>query len=309
MIPYAVDASFDRRPVANWLIFGGLVLVFAIQLKVTGQLRVTAEQVKSFALYGWGIGLLSHNWLHANVIQLVANLLFLWPFGNALCAKIGSKQYLGVYLGLCLLGGIIHLLLGALLAIYGVEVSPAFGPAVAINGIVGMYLVFFPENTISCFFLVPHPVTFDIAGYFFIAVWFIVDILVVLFHVPSVTYLAHIMGFGAGIGLAVLMLKKKWVVMEKDEKSLLDVLKRAEQEVPAEEEGKSKDTGAAEKVPEKPSVEKAAPERAVMEAEEPKDEFIRFYCQCGKKIKVPKEHAGAMGLCPRCKRQVKVPER
>ncbi len=306
MIPYAVDASFDRRPVANWLIFGGLVLVFAIQLKVTGQLRVTAEQIEPFALYDWEIiGLVSHNWLHANIIQLIANLLFLWPFGNAVCAKIGSKQYLGIYLGLCLLGGIIHLLTGLLFG-----ANPAFGPAVAINCIVGMYLVFFPENSISCFFLVPHPVTFDIAGYFFIAVWLIVDILVTLFHVPSVTYLAHILGFGSGVGLAVLMLKKKWVVMEKNEKSLLDVLKRAEKEVPAEEgEGKSRDTGTAEKAPEKPGTEKAAPEKAVIEAETPKDNFIRFYCQCGKKIRVPKEHAGAMGSCPRCKRQVKVPER
>lgn len=306
MIPYAVDASFERRPVANWVIFGALALVFAIQLKVTGQLRVTAEQMEPFALSGWGIvGLLSHNWLHANIIQVVVNLLFLWPFGNAVCAKIGNKQYLGVYLGLCLLGGIIHMLLGALLAVYGVEVSPAFGPAVAINGVVGMYLVFFPENTISCFFLVPHPVTFDIAGYFFIVVWLIADILVVSFNVPSVTYLAHILGFGGGVGLAVLMLKKKWVVMEKNEKSLLDVLRKKE-----EVEEESKEPAPAEKAPKSPDKEEIAPPKtAPAEAETPNDKFIRFYCQCGKRIKVPKEHAGAMGLCPRCKRQVKVPER
>ena len=335
MIPYAVDASFDRRPVVNWMIVVGIILVFILQVMTseeqaskrptfTGRLnelklyeeRTSAEQVVEdevvtgpmarFALDGWGpLGLFGHNWLHANVIHLIANLLFLWAFGNAVCARIGNKPYLGVYLGFCLLGGIIHLLVGLL-----VDVGPAFGAGVALSGIVGMYLVFFPENTISCFFLVPHPVTFDIAGCFFIVVWLIVDILVALFHVPSVTYPAHVLGFGGGVGLAVLMLKKKWVVMEKDEKSLLGVLKRAEQEVPTEEEGESKDTRAAEKAPEKPSTtEKAAPEKAVMEAKMPKDEFIRFYCQCGKRIKVPKEHAGAMGLCPRCKRQVKVPER
>ena len=299
MIPYAVDASFDRRPVVNWVIFGGLALVFAIQLKVTGQLRVTAEQMEPFALHGWGIGLLSHNWLHANILQLVANLLFLWPFGNAVCAKIGNKPYIGVYLGLCLVGGIIHLLVGLLFGS-----TAAFGPAVAINCIVGMYLVFFPENTISCLFLVPHPVTFDIAGYFFIVVWFIVDIFVVLFHVPSVTYVAHIMGFGAGFGLAVLMLKKKWVVMDKDDKSLLDVLRKKEE---AEEEGK--EPVPAEKAPKSPDEEEIAPPKtAPAEAETPTDDFIRFYCQCGKRIKVPKELAGSMGLCPRCKRQVKVPK-
>jgi len=330
VIPYAVDASFDRRPVVNWMIVVGIILVFILQVMtseeqvskrptLTGRLndlklygeRTSAEQVVEdevvtgpmarFALDGWGpLGLFGHNWLHANVLQLIANLLFLWAFGNAVCAKIGNKEYLGVYLGLCLVGGIIHLLVGLLFGS-----TPAFGPAVAINCIVGMYLVFFPENTISCFFLVPHPVTFDIAGYFFIVVWLIADILVVSFNVPSVTYLAHIMGFGGGVGLAVLMLKKKWVVMEKDEKSLLDVLRKKE-----EVEEESEEPAPAEKAPKSPDKEEIAPPKtAPAEKEIPTDEFIRFYCQCGKKIKVPKEHAGAMGSCPRCKRQVKVPER
>ena len=302
MIPYAVDASFDRRPVVNWLVFVGLILAFVVQFKVTNQLKVTAEQVRPFALDGWGItGLLGHNWLHANIVHLIFNLLFLWPFGNAVCSKIGNKAYLGVYLGLGLLGAIIHLLVGLLF-----DVGAGFGASVAINGIVGMYIVFFPENTISCFFLVPRPITFDISGVVIVLLWFIVDILVVLFRVPGVTYIAHIVGFGAGFGLAVLMLKKKWVLMEKDEKSLLQMLGWEKKEV---EEEESKAAEVIEKEPERPDREKAVPERAVMEAEETRDEFIRFGCECGKRIKVRIEHAGETGRCPRCGRQVKVPER
>ena len=306
MIPYAIDTSFDRRPVANWLIFAGLILVFFVQFKMTGQLKVTAEQMEPFVLDHWGIvGLFGHSWLHSNIVRLVLNLLFLWPFGNAVCAKIGNKAYPAVYLGLGLLGGIIHLLFSD---------EPAFNASVAISCIVGMYLVFFPENTISCLFLVPHPVTFSISSYWIILSWFVVDILVVLFRVPGVVYFAHIVGFGTGFGLAILMLKKKWVVMERGERSLLQILgwgkKEEEEEEKEKEEGEeSKESKAVEKAEERPDREKAGPERAVMEAEKPEDEFIRFSCECGKRIKVRREHAGEMGRCPRCKRLVKVPER
>ena len=306
MIPYRVDTPFERRPVINWLVFAGLLLAFFVQFKVTGQLKVTAEQMGPFVLDGWGIiGLFGHSWLHANIVHLIFNLLFLWPFGNAVCSKIGNKAYPAVYLVLGLLGGIIHLLVRLLF-----EGGSAFGASVAISGIVGMYIVFFPENTISCFFLVPHPVTFSISGYVVVLLWFVVDILVVLFRVPGVTYFAHIVGLGVGFGLAVLMLKKKWVVMDRGEKSLLQMLGWDKKEVEEEEgEEKGKDSEVTEKGEERPDREKAAPERAAVEAEKIEDEFIRFSCECGKGIKVPREHAGKTGRCPRCKRQVKVPER
>jgi len=41
---------------------------------------------------------------------------------------------------------------------------------------------------------------------------------------------------------------------------------------------------------------------------EPPDDFIRFRCFCGQKIKVPRVHAGRMGRCPGCSKRVKVPE-
>ena len=288
MIPYAVDASFERRPVANWLIFLGLILGFILQKKIPAVREL-------FVLDGWGIiGLLGHNWLHANMVHLIGNLLFLWPFGNAVCAKIGNKPYLGLYLLLCLLGGIVHLIFSS---------EAAFGASVAINGIVGMYIVLFPENLISCFFLLPQPVTLSILGLFVISMWFVFDIVVAMFGVQGVTYFAHIVGLGAGFGLAVWALKKKWLLMEQDEKSILQMLgwdRKETQEKVEEKESKKRPAGA--------DTEKAAAERVIREPEKPRNKFIRFNCQCGKRIKVPAEHAGQTGRCPRCKRPLQVPE-
>jgi hypothetical protein len=42
--------------------------------------------------------------------------------------------------------------------------------------------------------------------------------------------------------------------------------------------------------------------------EERKNEFIRFNCACGQKIKVEKESAGKIGKCPECQRRLHVPE-
>ena len=171
MIPYAADVPFDRRPIANWLIFGTLILVFLIQCKVgfvadagakaagfwdrlvliflLGR-KVSGGYVERLLLHRWGIlGIFVHNWLHPNSFQLMVNLLFLWPLGNAVCSKIGSKNYLRIFLGFCLVGGIIHLLISG---------RPAAGPSVAICAVAGMYLVFFPENPVSCFFIFPRPI-------------------------------------------------------------------------------------------------------------------------------------------------------
>lgn len=293
-IPYHVDAPYDHRPVMHWLILLGVIVGFILVLKVP-------EQIGRFGLDGWGIGLVTYSWLHVYIVHLIGNVLFLWPFGNAVCSKIGNGAYLLVYLLFGVLGGAIHILFGG---------AAAFGAGVAINGVVGMYIVFFPENSISCFFFLPRPMSASIMGYWVILVWIIFDIFAALHGVRGVTYVSHIFGLTAGFGLAVLMLKRKWVVMERDEKSLLQKLSREKEEAEEEKKEKEKekkDTGVVDK--EKKAVEKEilAGESAVSKAEKSKDEFIRFSCQCGKKIKVPKEYSGRSGRCPRCKRTVQVP--
>jgi len=220
-IPYAVDVPFDHRPVVNWLVFAGVILAFILQV------GATEEQISPFVLNGWAIrGLFGHSWLHAGIIHLIGNLIFLWLFGNAVCSKIGNIFYLPMYLGLGLLAGISHLIFVG---------GPAVGASGAINGIVGMYLVFFPENSISCFFfLFFRPVTFSISGYWMILLWFVFDVWGAVGGGECVAYFAHIGGFVAGFGLAVLMLSTKWVVMERGEKSLLQMLGWGRREIEEE---------------------------------------------------------------------------
>lgn len=345
-IPYEVDAPFDHRPVVNWLVILGIILVFALQV-VTSEKQVAEKSKKGiespieevlrvptvenevatkqvekkqavtgpmarFALNGWGIGLFTYIWLHGGIlkgtVRLIGNLIFLWPFGNAVCSKLGNKLYLLVYLGFGLLAGVTHLALG---------VGPAIGACGVISGIVGIYIVLFPEDTISCFFLFPRPMAVSISGYWVVALWFVFDLLEAGLGGPGTTYCAHILCVGAGAGLAVLMLKKKWLVMESDEKSLLQMLSRKEKE---EEKGKEegekkgekeekKDLEAVEKQLKTADREKAEPKKTVPEAEKPEDDFVRFRCECGHRIKLHRKDAGKTGRCPKCLRWVEAPRK
>ena len=345
-IPYAVDAPFDHRPVVNWLVLLGIILVFVLQVATsekqatekskkgiespieevlgvpTVENEVATKQVEKkqavtgpmarFALNGWGIGLFTYIWLHGGIlkgtVRLIGNLIFLWPFGNAVCAKLGNKLYLLVYLGFGLLAGVIHLILSS---------EAAIGAGGVISGIVGIYIVLFPEDTISCFFLLPRPMAVSISGYWVVVLWFVFDLLEAGLGGPGTTYCAHILCVGAGFGLAVLMLKKKWLVMESDEKSLLQMLSRKEKE---EEKGKEeggkkgekeekKDLEAVEKQLKTADREKAEPKKTVPEAEKPEDDFVRFRCECGHRIKLYKKDAGKTGRCPKCLRWVEAPRK
>ncbi len=352
-IPYEVDAPFDHRPVVNWLVILGIVLVFVLQVVTSEKqiaekskkeiespeevLRVPAAENEAaakpvekkqavtgpmarFALNGWGLGLFTYIWLHGGLIRLIGNMIFLWPFGNAVCGKLGNKIYPLVFLGFGLLAGVIHLLIG---------VGPAVGVDSVICGIVGIYVVLLPEDTMSCFVLLPRPMAVSISGCWFVLLWFIFDLFEAESSRQSTTYYAHILCAAAGFGLAVLMLKKKWLVMESDEKSLLQMLSRKEPEEEKGKEGEKKDSAAVEKPPEivdkakaepnpissasqlgqvVPAAQSAAsPQKAAPVAERPADDFIRFKCECGHRIKVHKRDAGKAGRCPRCSKWVEAP--
>lgn len=344
-VPYEIDAPFDRRPVVNWLVISLIVLVFVLQV-VTSEKQAAGKKPKKgidspleemfrepeiekgaaakqeekkpavagpmvrFALNGWGLGLFTYIWLHGGVlrgtVRLVGNLIFLWPLGNAVCAKIGNKLYLAVYLGFGLLAGVMHLLLADRMAV---------GADSVICGIVGIYIVLFPEDTISCFFLLPRPMAVSISGGWVVALWFIFDLLEATLGGQSTTYCAHVFCLGAGAGLAILMLKKKWLVMESDEKSLLQLLSKKEET--EEEKGKegqkkgekqeSKEVEAVEKQPQTADREEAEQKKTAPEAVKPEDDFVRFKCECGHRIKVHKRDAGKAGRCPKCLRWVEAP--
>lgn len=304
-IPFSVDVPFDRKPIMNWLICALVLVAFFFQvnavLNQTGYPFITQnsaqQEINRFVLDGWGItGLFGYMWIHGGIVHLIGNLIFLWLFGNAVCSKIGNKLYTPVYIGLGLVAGISHLLFSG---------GSAAGASGAINGIVGMYLVFFPQNNISCFFfLFFRPVTFSVSGYWLIILWFIFDVLGAISGRPSVAYFAHIGGFIGGLGVAFIMLKYELVEMHGDEKSLLQILwgkkTRASEETVKNLPLWLKNLESDENINPTPSI--------LQKSEKKYIPYIYFSCQCGQKLKIPGSSIGRTVKCPKCSSPVKVPE-
>ena len=310
LIPYRVDVPFNYRPIVNWLVVAMVILIFAFQimelLQYLDQESGAEEYIENsitmqYILKGWRIkGLFGHIWLHAGPLHLIGNLIFLWLFGNAVCSKIGNFYYLPVYIGLGLAAAISHLLFFDV---------PAMGASGAINGLVGMYLVFFPENSISCFFCFLlwfwRPVWFSVRSFWMIFLWFAFDILGAMYGDGGVAYLAHIGGFVAGFGLAILMLKTKLIVMERDEKSILKLLGLEKRDKPTRHR---RDLSHLQQKWEEKESEEAEPEKAPFEPEVAPEQFIRFRCRCGQRIKIPSRYAGRIGRCPKCSARLRIPQ-
>ena len=78
----------------------------------------------------------------------------------------------------------------------------AIGASGAINGIVGMYLVFFPINEITCYFvflLLPRLIKeFSLSSIWMILFWLAFDIWGAMRGGGQVAYFAHLGGFAGG---------------------------------------------------------------------------------------------------------------
>jgi len=217
LIPYHVDVPMRCRPWMNWVLI--VVTVIFFPLCVSGHGLTDLGKHLAAGGKGWA-GYAGHVLVHADVFHLLGNMLFLWVFGNAVCAKVGNLFYPLIYLGLGLVSGIISHL---------VHPQPAVGASGAINGIVGMFVVWYLLNDISCwyaywFFTNGDTGVFSISSYWMILLWLVFDVWGVFQGDGIIDYVAHVAGFAAGFTLAVGLLLTGLVEMERGERSLLQVL-------------------------------------------------------------------------------------
>jgi membrane associated rhomboid family serine protease len=139
--------------------------------------------------------------LHAGLLHLLGNMLFLWMFGESVEDALGHIQTLVCYLAAGFFGMYAHYLGNARSAI------PCVGASGAISGVVGMYMVLFPRARTELNFYLrvsPFPVktvitSAVVAG----AVWFGEQALLgVLAGITGlsfgVAFLAHAGGLLAG---------------------------------------------------------------------------------------------------------------
>lgn len=198
VLPLAVDVEHPRRPWANWALMAATVAVF---LAPSGAEGDYPEPLSSLALDGLGIGMVTHVLVHGDVLHLLGNMLVLWVFGNAVCARVGSLRYLVLYFAFAIAAGVTHLMFSD---------RPAIGASGAINGIVGMFLVFYPKDYVTVGLFSVGRVQ-QVPAWMLVLGWVIVDSLGVLAGETGVAHAAHLGGLVAGIVVAVVLVKQRWV--------------------------------------------------------------------------------------------------
>ncbi|MBT8198693.1 MAG: rhomboid family intramembrane serine protease [Acidimicrobiia bacterium] len=131
--------------------------------------------------------------LHGNLLHLLGNMWFLWIFGNNVEEAYGIVSYLAVYLLAGLVGTI------GFIAFNGDATEPLVGASGAIAGVLGAYLVLYPNHqilTLVFLFFVPIP------ALLFLGIWFIGQ-----FNIGEVgvAWEAHVAGFLFGVVVTAVM--------------------------------------------------------------------------------------------------------
>ncbi|TKW66720.1 MAG: rhomboid family intramembrane serine protease [Paracoccus denitrificans] len=145
-------------------------------------------------------GLVTHMFLHAGLLHIAGNMLFLWIFGDNLEDQMGHLGFLIFYLACGLAAA------GAQIAANPQDGIPMVGASGAIAGVMGGYLLLFPKARVDVLAIIIIIIKiFTIPAWVMLGVWFILQIFggFSLMGGDSVAYWAHAGGFVAGVILAL----------------------------------------------------------------------------------------------------------
>lgn len=157
MLPIGDENIGRRRPIVNYALIGTCIAVFALQAAVpdgSDSLVRTWGLVPARLLHDGPFAahtLITHMFLHGNILHIGGNMLFLWVFGDNIEDEFGHIPYLLFYLGTGVLAGL------ASVALRSTSDVPGIGASGAISGVLGAYLVLFPLNEVRVVIL--HPFT------------------------------------------------------------------------------------------------------------------------------------------------------
>lgn len=152
--------------------------------------------------------------LHGGWGHLLGNMLFFWVFGNNVEDSMGHMRFLVFYLVCGIIAAIAHVLVAP-----GSPV-PTVGASGAVSGIMGAYLVLYPQVRVRMlfFFLIFFRVI-DLRAWLVLIFWFLWQVLSGLPELMSmrpevsggVAFWAHVGGFVAGVVLIKLFERRSFV--------------------------------------------------------------------------------------------------
>jgi rhomboid family protein len=153
--------------------------------------------------------LLTSMFLHGGWMHLGGNMLYLWIFGDNLEKVMGPVKFLLFYLACGIAAGLAHI------AFSGASNVPTVGASGAISGVLGGYLVMFPNNRVR---VLTRGGVVALPAITVLGFWILIQLingigsLGVNAETGGVAYMAHIGGFVAGIVLVKILAARRYAV-------------------------------------------------------------------------------------------------
>jgi len=129
--------------------------------------------------------LLTYQFMHGGFSHIFFNMFALWMFGASIEDIFGSRKFLIFYLLAGVSAGLLHLFISPLL---GGAAANTIGASGAIYGVMIAYAMFFPDNLIFLYFLIP------VKAKYLIGFMIVIEFLAVDSASSGVAHLAHLGG-------------------------------------------------------------------------------------------------------------------
>lgn len=214
LLPIRTDSPLRSTPWMNWGIILVNLAVFLVARRDPSAIDPYLLSARDPALADY----FTYSLLHGGIYHLLGNMLFLYIFGNNVNDRLGHAGYLGFYLAGGVFAGIGHVL---------TQSTIVYGASGAVAAVTGAYLVLFPRSSVTIIYLVFFVGTFDVPGVWFVALFFIKELLLPFTAgraAVDVAHLAHIAGaiFGTGVCLSMLAVQ----LLPRDQFDVLALMQR-----------------------------------------------------------------------------------
>ncbi len=214
MIPLYDENRPLKKPFINYmLILSNLIVFFLFFL--TGTLRTGITFYGAIPIYIlrgkrlWTI--LTSMFMHADIMHIAGNMLYLWIFGDNIEDTLGHGKYLVFYLAGGVFSTFAHIastLFSAFFTpipyvLYDLRI-PSVGASGAISAVLGAYLLLYPGAKIKTLVFYFYFFTIvSVPAFYYLGFWFLYQLMMGMFSLtglPSgVAFWAHIGGFVFGM--------------------------------------------------------------------------------------------------------------
>lgn len=143
IVPIRTETAIRRTPSVNYALIAANALMFLLfDARFTSDvLWAFRERYLHLVCFEPSIHqFFTYQFIHADLMHLVGNMLFLWVFGNSVNAKMGNGPYLLFYLAGGAFAGWGHALL---------HPNPLAGASGAVAAVTTAYLALFPRSRVT----------------------------------------------------------------------------------------------------------------------------------------------------------------